>query len=296
MKKFILITIIALIIQTSVQAIEDVNIPVKIYSKDNILFGLKTNEGKIITEAEYKKLICLEDGVFIAQKGNKFGLIDKEGKVIVKPKYTHADRFLGKYAKLGNDNNYGLYDKYGKEILPHKYSKIDVLFGNMFLTCKKYKYGVSDMNGNTLLENKFEDIYMPNPKKMRIKYNGNWYEIERATGKTIDLPENVTKIQVDDKEYLITQLINNTGVWSGYSALTLTDYIVKLFSSISPAYEDTIDELMLSHGTDTVTIFMQLSWLPKFPVTYIRKYYHNIANPENGPLADVRSEIKKQLK
>ena len=75
-----------------------------------------------------------------------------------------------------------------------------------------------------------------------------------------------------------------------------TEYIIKIFSSISPAYEETIDELMLSHGTDTITIFMKFSWLPKFPVTYIQKYYNILTAPNNGPLSDVRTNVKKQLK
>lgn len=296
MKKIILILIMMFFIQLSAFSTEEIPSAVKVYTTDNVSFGLKTDSGEIITKPEYKKLIRLKNSAFIVQKGNKFGIINPKGEYIIKPKYRHAERFFGKYAKLGNDNDYGLYDEYGKEILPHEYSKIDVLFGKMFLTCKDYQYGVTDMEGNILLENKFDDIYMPSPKKMRIKYEGEWYEIERAENKQIELPENVKRITIRDKEYQVTHLVSNTGIWSGYSALTVTDYIMKLFSSISPAYEDTIDDLMLSHGTDTVTIFMTLEWLPKFPVTYAKKYYENIVNPDNGPLADVRSNIKRQLK
>lgn len=296
MKKVILILGIIFFAQLTSLSVEAIQENVHVYTNDNINFGLKTDGGKIITEPVYKKLIRLDDKAFIAQKGNKFGIINSSGTFIIEPKYRHAERFFGKYAKLGNNNKYGLYDKNGKEIIAHEYSKIDVLFGRMFLTCKDYKYGVTDINGKILLENKFEDIYMPSPNKMRIKYLGEWYEIERANGSEIELPDNVTRITIEDKEYQITHIISNTGIWSGYSALTITDYIVKLFSSISPAYEDTIDELMLSHGTDTVSIFMQLGWLPKFPVTYAQKYYNNLVNPINGPLSEVRSNIKKQLK
>lgn len=296
MKKFIIILIMLLVNQIQVTAEEEQLSAVKVYSNDNVNFGLKTDKEEIITKPEFKKLIRLGDSAFIVQKKNKFGIINSRGEYIVKPQYRHAERFFGKFAKLGNDNNFGLYDQNGKEVLPHEYSKIDALFGKMFLTCKNYQYGVTYMDGNVLLENKFDDIFMPSPKKMRIKYEGEWYEIERAENKQIELPENVTRITIQDKEYQVTHLVANTGIWSGYSALTITDYFVKLFSSISPAYEDTIDDLMLSHGTDTATIFMQLRWLPRFPVTYIKKYYENIVNPDNGPLADVRSNVKRQLK
>ena len=47
---------------------------------------------------------------------------------------------------------------------------------------------------------------------------------------------------------------------------------------------------------DTVSIFMKLGWLPKYPVTFVQKYYHNLRNPLNGPLSDVREDLKKQIK
>ena len=69
-----------------------------------------------------------------------------------------------------------------------------------------------------------------------------------------------------------------------------------MFSSISPAHEDTVDELMLSQGADTMNIFMKLTWLPKYPFVYVRKYYENVRNPNNGPLTDIRDELKQQIK
>lgn len=296
MKKFIFILMFLILCQFPSMSMANDSTSVVVYDKDGAMFGLKKQNGEIITEPVYKKLVRLEDSSYIVQKGNKFGIISKNGEYLVKPKYRHAERFFGKYAKLGNDGDYGLYDKDGNLILPHEYDKIDVLFGKMFLTCKDYKYGIADMNGKIIFDNKFDDIYMPNPKTMRIKYMDEWVEIERVKNSDIKLPDSSEKVILNDKEYSVTHLITNTGLWSEYSALTLTDYIVKILSSISPAYEETIDELMLSHGTDTVNIFMKLEWLPKFPVTYMKKYYQILINPNNGPLSDVRSSVKKQMK
>ena len=262
----------------------------------NTIFGLKDSNENIITEAIYQRLIKLGDNAWIVKKGNKYGLLDNSGNYLIKPKFRHAERLFDKYAKLGNSSDYGVYDEFGNVIIPAQYSKIDPLFGQMFLTCKNHKYGLMDINGKQLIENKFDDIYMPTPKTLRIKHEGKWYEIEKLAENEIELPEGVTKVKVNNKEYKVTHLINNTGVWSGYSALTATDYFIKIFSSISPAYEETIDELMLSHGTDTIGIFMKLSWIPKFPITYAQKYYNILTAPNNGPLTDVRTNVKKQLK
>ena len=268
---------------------------VQTYSEDG-LFGLKDKNNSIIVKPEYKKLIPLGDNSWIAQKKNRFGIIDSSGKYLVKPKYRHAERVFGKYAKLGNERDYGLYDETGSAIIQPEYSSIDPLFGKMFLVCKNYKYGIVDYEGNKLLNNDFDDIYMPDPHKLRLKYEGEWYEIERMTSSDIVLPEGVQKVKINDKDFKVTHLVENTGVLSGYSVLTLADYSLKLLSSISPAYEETIDELMLSQGAETVSIFMKLGWIPKFPVVYVKKYFDNLKDPNSGPLSEVRSDLKRQLK
>lgn len=265
------------------------------FTNEDNLWGLKDKSGNIIVEPEYLKLIRVGDSSWIVQKKNKFGLMDSSGNFLVKPKYRHVDRILGKYVKLGNDNDFALYDEYGNAILPHEYMSIDLLFGGMFLTYKNYKYGVVDFNGKVLISNICDDIYMPKPNIMRVKYNGEWYEIEQVNADTLTLPEDVAHIK-ENENFKVTNLLVNTGVGAGYSVLTFSDYFIKIFSSISPAHEATIDDLMLSRGADTVSILMKFGWLPMYPVTFVRKYYENIRNPLNGPLSDVREDLKKQIK
>ena len=267
---------------------------ISVFSQDE-KFGLKDKTGNIIVEPIYKKLIRVGSSSWIVQKGSKFGLIDLNGNYLVEPKYRHVDRIFGKYAKFGNSKDYGLYNEHGEIIITPEYTRIDPLFGQMFLTCKNYKYGIVDSTGKEILENEYDDIYMPSPDLLRIKYQGEWYEIERAAQGEISLPEYTKKINVDGNELKITKVITDTGLISGYGALTAADYLLKLFTSISPAYEQTIDELMYSQGAETVNIIFQLGWLPKFPVTYVQKYIDNLRQPYNGPLSDIREDVKKQL-
>lgn len=302
MKKILLfLSLLIFILQTPAQAIEDSKpvlqmSDVEVFSDEDGLFGLKDKQGNVVVEPQYKKIIRLGNTSWIIQRKSKFGLMDSSGNYLIKPKYRHVERVFGEYVKLGNDKDFGLYNQKGEVVIAPEYTKIDPLFGRMFLTCKDYKYGISDETGKILLKNEYDDIYMPTPKTMRIKYDGEWYEIERLAEDEIILPEGVHKITVDNKDYKVTHLIANTGVISGYSALTLADYTLKIFSSISPAYEETIDELMLSQGAETVSIFIKLGWIPKFPFTYAKKYYNNLRAPNNGPLSDVRNDMKKQLK
>lgn len=263
----------------------------------NEKWGAKDSQGNILIQPIYKKMIRLGDNSWIVQnKKSKFGLIDNTGKELVPIKYLHADRVVSKFAKFGNSNDYGIYDEYGNVIVEPIYSKVDILFGKMFLTYKNYKYGIVGYDGKVILENEFDDIYMPKPNVMRILYNGQWYELEQVNAETLSLPADAKHNLATKEDLNFYNIVVNTGAMTGYSVLTFSDYLIKIFSSISPAHEDTIDELMLSQGAETVSIFVKLSWLPKYPITYVKKYYQNVRNPNNGPLSNVRRELKNQIK
>lgn len=262
--------------------------------KKNVLFGLKDKSGNIIVDAQYKKLIRVGNSAWIINKKNKYGMIDCAGNILVEPKFRHVDRMLGKYVKLGNENNYGVYNEFGEAIIPNEYMSVDLLFGGMFLVKKNYKYGVADRNGKLILKTIFDDIYMPKPNIMRIQYNGQWYEIEQIVSGEFQLPDDVKNIK-ENSDFRVTKFVTDPITASGYSAVTFTDYILKIFSSISPSHEETIDELMFSQGADTVNIFIKCSWLPKYPFTFAKKYYHNIRTPNNGPLNNVKNELKQKM-
>ena len=303
MKKIFILSAIILLLNGYSFAEEPAQEPIKasvsmsdltVFSNEKNLFGLKDKSGNIIVEPQYKKLIRLGDSSWIILKKTKYGLIDNSGNYLIEPKYRHVDRILGKYLKIGNSNNFAIYNEKGEIIIPPEYSSIDILFGGMFLTKKNYKYGVCDRNGNVILDNIFDDIYMPKPNIMRIQYNGQWYEIEQIAGGELQLPDDVKNIK-GDNNFKVTEFITNPVTASGYSAVTFTDYFLKVFSSISPAHEATIDELMLSQGADTVNIFIKFTWLPKYPFTFVKNYYHNIRTPNNGPLSDIKNELKQKL-
>ena len=286
MKKWLLLLVLLF-------SINSVFADVLTYS-DNGKFGLKTNDGNIVTKAKYKKLIRLGEKAWIAQDGSKFGIIDDFGEILIEHKYTRADRVLGKFAKLGYSDRYGLFDENGFTLLPVEYSTIDLLFGGMFLTCKKYKYGIVDFNGQLILENIFDDIYMPNPNKMILVYNGMQYEVARQID--IDNAFNLTMEEfVTDDESTLSHIIAKPVVSTGYYGITATNYCLKLLTSISPAYEQTIDELMFSQGADAADTIMKFTWLPKFPVVYVKKYYQNLTAPNNGPLSNVKTNLKRAL-
>lgn len=267
---------------------------VQTYSEKN-KFGLIVNNEKI-TKAIYTKLIRLGNSSWIFLKKNKYGIISNSGEILVDSKFTQAYRFSGgRFAKLGSANKYALFNEYGKAITTQEYSTIDILYGKMFLVQKNYKYGLINYDGDIILAPIADDIYMPKPNVLRVQYDNIWYEIEQKNKDEIELPSDLAKTNYDENNLKITQIVQKPIVGTSYGLVSASDYIIKIFSSISPAYEQTIDELILNHGADTATVLIKSSWLVKFPFVYTKNYFNNIKAPNNGPLSDIKSNLKNKI-
>jgi hypothetical protein len=236
-------------------------------------------------------MISLGNNTYIVQKGHKYGVINSNGNILVPIKYPYAERIFGQYFKAGLGLKYGLYDNTGAEILAPEYSSINIMYGKMFLTCKNYKYGIVGARGNVVLENKFDDIYMPEPQILVIKYQGQYYEIEQLNGQEFVFPDDI----LTNNNYQVSELLENPVATAGYTVVTFTDYLIKLFSSVSPAHEQTIDSLLFYQGADAISSCLNFSWIPKYPVVFAKNYYHIIKNPNNGPLSDVKTELKQKI-
>ena len=261
-------------------------------------FGIKDEKGNVIVEAKYKKLVRLGEQSWIMQSGGRFGILQDDGKIIVEPEFNQAERVLGKYVKFRRGSKYGIYDEKGTKILPVKYSSIDLLYGGLFVTSKNYKYGLADMKGFIILDNVFDDIYMPDTQTLIVVYNQKQMEYKRNDNSIGTIPFNISAFNtgVANGDVTITDITSNPIASTGYYGVTFTDYILKLFSSISPAYEETIDELMFSQGADTVSVLVKCAWIPKFPFVYAKNYYNIVIDPYNGPLSQYKKGLKRRIK
>lgn len=264
------------------------------YSENN-KFGLIKNQEKI-TPAIYKKLIRLGDSSWLFMKGSKYGIISNEGELLTNTKYVNAHRFSGaRFARLGLGGKYALFNEFGQMIASREYQSIEILYGNMFLVEKNYKYGLISYDGDIILAPIADDIYMPKPNVLKVQYDGIWYEIEQKNKQTLELPSDLANIDENNQNFKITQLAQKPITSTSYGIISASDYMIKLFSSISPSYEQTIDELIFDHGADTATILIKSSWLLKFPFVYAKNYVNNIKTPNNGPLSDVKNNLKNKI-
>ena len=255
-------------------------------------FGLISGNEKI-TEAKYSKLVRLRDSSYLFCLRGKYGIMTSDGKVLVEPKYPQAQRFIGKYAKLGKGRKYAIFDDKGDLIVDREYSSIDLLYGRMFLVSKNYKYGLISFDGDIILAPVAQDIYMPDKNILKIKYDGNWYEIRQKEGE-MTLPDDIM-LALDNDNFKIIQIIENPITSAGYGVVSVGDYFIKLFSSISPAYEQTIDELLFDYGADTVGILIHPMWLLKFPISYSKNYFNILKASDTGPLSDVKTNLKNKI-
>ena len=262
-------------------------------------FGLKDDSENIITKAKYKKLVRLGTSSWIMQERMKFGIIDNDGNTVVKPIYNQAERILGKYVKFRKGSKYCLLNEKGESILGRTnddmyYSSIDLLHGGLIVTSKNHKYGLTSFNGNTQLNNIFDDIYMPDKDSIIVVYGGKQMEFKRKDSN--DTPFDFVFTDLESQDITPADIASSALATTGYYRRTFTDYILKIVSSISPAYEETIDELMFSQGADTVSVLMKCSWLPKFPFVYAKNYYYYMTDPTTGPLNKAKKSLRKQIK
>ena len=290
---------IALLIISVFFAQQIVLAEVSVYSKKGN-FGLKNGQ-EYITKAEYKKIIRLGTASWIIQKGSKFGIIDNNGEVIIRPVFNQAERLIGKYVKFRKGSKYCLIDEKGNDILSENsdkityYSTIDLLYGGFIVTSNNHKYGLTSFDKSIKIENIFDDIYMPDFDTLIFVYGDKTLEFQRLKNESGE-PFNFDFVNLQNSDLTLSDIANSPLATTGYYSVTLTDYILKIFSSISPAYEYTIDELMFSQGADTVSVLMKCSWLPKFPFVYAKNYYNTITDPSNGPLNKAKKNLRKHIK
>ncbi len=274
---------------------------VSVYSEKG-KFGLKDNQTNI-TEAKYKKLVRLGTSSWIMQKGIKFGIIGDDGEIIIEPKYNQAERLVNKYVKFRKGGSYCLLNEKGQDVLGENdsetisyFSTIDLLYGGLIVTSKNHKYGLASFDKKIKINNIFDDIYMPDFNTLVFIYGDKTIEFTKQEKSDYIIPSDYNFVNLEDADLKLSDIANSPFATTGYYSVTLTDYILKIISSISPAYEYTIDELMFSQGADSVSVIMKCSWMPKFPFVYAKNYYNIITDPTNGPLNKAKKNLRKHIK
>jgi len=144
-----------------------------VYEKDG-LYGVKTGDGEILTEAIYdriydfsqitKKAYVLVDGLA--------GMIDLNGNVVIEPKYDpgnfHFSYYEGSLFFFFQDDLYGALDLDGNVVFEPKYSQILLTYGNplyMAVVNEEGKSGIIDNKGDLVVDFQDEQILGISPNE-----------------------------------------------------------------------------------------------------------------------------------
>lgn len=92
-----------------------------------IKYGLKKENGDIITDAIYDELEICSNGLVMAKTDHGWGIIDKKGKIVLDCIYDEISYSRGKfYVTL--DNKIGVADQNGKLVIKPKYESMEELY------------------------------------------------------------------------------------------------------------------------------------------------------------------------
>ena len=183
----------------------DTNVSAYLY-EENGLYGLKDDDGKIITESKYKKIIKTEnvDNMFIVNDDNKFGIINSSGKEVVKEEYdniindgyAYDSTKIGYILSLKKDDGYyyGYVDYKGKILYDCEYEEvIRVLEYNgedIYLILRQTgRCGVAK-NNKLVIDMKYQDIFYNDAiDRFIVEKNGKYGILDRD-GKELIKPNH----------------------------------------------------------------------------------------------------------
>jgi len=134
--------------------------------EDGGRYGVKTGDGKILTDAIYDR-ICdfsqITKKAYVVADGYA-GMIDLNGNVVIEPKYNPGDidfsYYEGSLFFYFQDDKYGALDLDGNVVFEPKYSQILSRYGNpqyIAVVNEEGKSGIIDMKGNLVVACQYEE-------------------------------------------------------------------------------------------------------------------------------------------
>lgn len=135
-----------------------------VYEEDG-LYGVKTGDGKILTEALYDRIydfsqITKRAYVFV---DGLLGMIDVNGNVVIEPKYDcgkfYFEHYDGSLFFYLQHDLYGALDLDGNVVFEPKYLDVLLTYGNpqyVAVVNKEGKSGIIDIKGNLVVDCQYE--------------------------------------------------------------------------------------------------------------------------------------------
>ena len=175
------------------------------FFKDCFLFGIMTQDFRIITNPKYNKILDANKFCIKVSKDGDMGVIDLQGNEIFElgesDKLELMDNGLIKYAlSLGDHYEWGAINYKGEDVIPCDYSAIEIINSNYLMVCSvdyerlyddhydlRYDdmglWGVIDTEGNVILSCSYPKEFVADAlgdklNRQRRCSSGNQHQIE----------------------------------------------------------------------------------------------------------------------
>ena len=183
-------------------------------------FGVININGTKLVEPQYETIkgdgyYTEEDGYANAgyivgiktEEGYRYGYVDVNGNTVLDTEFNEITRVSNLkdnniYFIASKIGQYGLY-KNSELLLNTEYQSIEYnQTNNIFIIEKSRRYGFTDVNGKIIVDTKYAQIDTIG-KYIYVKQKDGETEVLDATGKTVEISSNISKIQVADGKYNI---------------------------------------------------------------------------------------------
>ena len=167
--------------------------------QDKTGYGVINRVGEYIIKPTFRLIKQFNNSGIAAYKNSDsrlFGLITQEGKILTGTKYDFIGRFENGYAKVKVGYLYGLIDSLGNEILPIEYEEVGFLKDDLVKVRPRYgNWQYRNVRGRLMIKGPFLEAYdFENGYAMVVRKTGvdPTYSIINKKGQTIysSTPEN----------------------------------------------------------------------------------------------------------
>ncbi|MBN2898080.1 MAG: WG repeat-containing protein [Clostridia bacterium] len=112
------------------------------YDDNTATYGLKSDEGVVLTEKTYDGISEFHNGVAIVKKDGLFGVISDTGEELVVPNYKYITNYRNGYASAFIGNLAGALNTNGQLVVPVEYDNISHFINGHALAYKDNKLGL----------------------------------------------------------------------------------------------------------------------------------------------------------
>ena len=102
---------------------------------DGKLYGLMNKKGEVLIRAKYDELVlCREEGLYLAKKGEKFGVIDSDDNAIIPFEYKIIFPIINERYVVEDDKSVNIIDKDGNDVGIMNFVNMSLVTSSFFVT------------------------------------------------------------------------------------------------------------------------------------------------------------------